>query len=155
MLFIHHDTPETTSSLDMSNLIVKLENEHNELLASIRVLEHTAQVALEHFGKSPSTPISADPRVDSFSAEPHHVKSTKMTEGIDSTPVDDGSHAFFPELISYNTPNSKSSSSVLVVGGTGSFQYLRFGDRLAWLYVLIISCHPCADFVLFIAISPI
>ena len=127
LLFLHHRTPETGSSVEISNLITKLENEHNEILASIQTLEKIAEDALEQSDKSllnRSFDSKSDPRVDGLSAEIHHIENGKRIEDVNAVQPDDVTGVLFPELMTYNTPNSRSSSSVLVVGGTGSFKIL-------------------------------
>jgi hypothetical protein len=126
LLFIHHSTPETVSSLEISNLIKKLENEHNKILASIQTLEKIAEDALKQSDKAHlnrSFHLNSDPRLDSFPVESYKVEIIKGLEKSKSVQPDNVTGVVFPEVITYNTPNSMSSSSVLVVGGTGSFIY--------------------------------
>lgn len=131
LLFINHGTPETVSSVEISNLITKLENEHNQILATIQTLEKIAADTLELADKTllnRSFHSKSDPRVDSPPAEIYDVEIRKRIEHLNSVQPDDVTGVIFPELITYNTPNSKSSSSVLVVGGTGSFIYFTIAE---------------------------
>jgi hypothetical protein len=126
LLFIHHGTPETVSSVEISSLIKKLENEHNEILASIQTLEKIAEDTLEQSEKAhlnQSFQSKSDPRIDSSPKEIFKVEISKGLEDLKSLQPDDVTGVEFPEVITYNTPNSKTSSSVLVVGGTGSLKY--------------------------------
>jgi hypothetical protein len=144
LLFIHHSTPETVSSVEISNLITKLENEHNEILASIQTLEKIAEEGLERSYKPLLNHSKSDPRIDSFPAEIYKVKINKGFEQFNSVQPDDVTGMVFPEVITYNTPNSKSSSSVLVVGGTGSLTYFtNVAGRAYNLRISILSCNPC------------
>jgi hypothetical protein len=126
LLFIHHGTPETVSTVEISSLIKKLENEHNEILASIQTLEKIAEDTLEQSEKAhlnQSFQSKSDPRIDSSPKEIFKVEISKGLEDLKSLQPDDVTGVEFPEVITYNTPNSKTSSSVLVVGGTGSLKY--------------------------------
>jgi hypothetical protein len=126
LLFIHHGTPETVSTVEISNLIKKLENEHSEILASIQTLEKIAEDTVEQSDKAHlnrSFHPKSDPHIDSFPTEIFEVEISKGLEDLKSVQPDDATGVEFPEVITYNTPNSKTSSSVLVVGGTGSLKY--------------------------------
>ena len=113
LFLIYHGTPGDADLVALSNQVEKLEKEHKDLKDFISKLELRIKVQ----------PSSIDEMPGPSSILPSH-QSSKTPDAferfVSATKYDALRCVDFPEPITYNTPTSQSSESVLVVGGTGS-----------------------------------
>lgn len=126
LFLISHGAPADADLIDLSNQVEKLEREHKELKDFIAKLE------LE--GKE--RPSSVDEMIKTSPTLPSHHSSqppNTAEQFVSETERDPPSSIEFPEPITYNTPASQFSESVLVVGGTGSQRTsLSTGDQYSY-----------------------
>ena len=106
LFLVYHGTPGDPDLIALSNQVDKLEREHKELKDFISKLELKAKEQTASVGEI----------IGPTSTLPSHYSSKPVT----ATEQDSPSSIEFPMPITYNTPTSQSSESVLVVGGTGS-----------------------------------
>lgn len=126
LFLIYHGSPGDADLIALSNQVEKLEREHKELKDFIAKLElrgnERPNSVDEMLGPSPNLPSH-------HSSEPPNTAEQFVSE----TEHDQPSSIEFPEPITFNTPTSKSSESVLVVGGTGSqLISLSTGDQYSY-----------------------
>lgn len=113
LFLIYHGSPGDADLIALSNQVEKLEREHKELKDFIAKLKL----------KGKERPNSVDEILGPLPTSPSHNSSKPpdtAEQFVSKTEHDAPSSIEFPEPITYNTPTSQSSESVLVVGGTGS-----------------------------------
>ena len=111
LFLINHGTPGNADLVALSSQVDKLEREHKELKDFISKLEL----------RPVEQPIGVDEILGFLSTLPSHRSSKSPIEQfISATEFDSLSSVVFREPITFNTPESQSRESVLVVGGTGN-----------------------------------
>ena len=126
LFLINHGTPGDADLVALSSQVDKLEREHKELKDFISKLELRP---VEH-------PIGVDEILGFLSTLPSHRSSKSpntVERPISATEYDSLSSVNFREPITFNTPESHSRESVLVVGGTGnSLSSLSIGQQYSY-----------------------
>jgi hypothetical protein len=136
LFLIYHGSPGDADLIALSNQVEKLEREHKELKDFMAKLElkgkERPSSINEMLGPSPSSPSSPSHN----SSKPPNTAEQFVSE----TGHDAPSFVEFPEPITYNTPTSQSSESVLVVGGTGG-QLISFSTADQYSYDVKINIY--------------
>ena len=111
LLLLHDDIADKKELLEISDLVERLEKEHEELTILMTSLEADhKQSAVNLFSHQPFEPKETT-QINDFAVFDQIAVPGKTFE----TP------SIFPRPITFNTPSSTSAESVLVVGGTGQY----------------------------------
>ena len=161
LLLLHRNTNEKQDLTEISASIAKLEKEHKNLMQMIATLEREAQrgeqqhapgapkmsnipgfsTALHTLGQDHDLNMKVVPPMAVAGAGPLHTAgSAEMPVAAVGGAAGAGTEA--PEPITFNTPSSAESQSVLVVGGTDGSGTRRVVQILTQLGVTMVSEDP-------------